>query len=350
MQFVQIRETGLAKKSTKVIWLFLILAGVLFFNDVAMAQAIFKYNTFGDLLLGFRKTGDNQGSYELVADLGAVTNFTALAPGTVKNIDTARISPTQLSDAFSDFNNLQWSAFACFQGAGSWSGFPASTLWVTVPRPDFNTQSQPPQRDNSGPQQGARNAMLGVGNGAAAISMNLTSNIDCTAFLVREPVGGSQALTKFIGNQSDSTASDFGGNLGFYVENITPDPFNTPMRSDFYQSCNIGDTDPNTHTTTGDAYYVGYFQLNTDGTMTFTRASGTVAQPTLTVTRSGNTSKISFTAVAGATYTLLYTNSAGLTAPVANWPAVPATVTGSGPTNFTDTTTDAFRFYRVKAQ
>ena len=77
--------------------------------------------------------------------------------------------------------------------------------------------------------------------------------------------------------------------------------------------------DPHTGTN-GLAYYVGYFELQLDGSMTFTReaASTTVAPPPapmLSIARSGNVSSISFLSTNQATYTLLFTNTAGLTAP-----------------------------------
>jgi hypothetical protein len=100
---------------------------------------------------------------------------------------------------------------------------------------------------------------------------------------------------------------------------------------------------------------VGYFTLNPNGTMTFTRASVFAPQPRVpkivSITRSANVSTIFFTTTNGTfTYTLYYTNSAGLTSSVTNWPASPSTLTGDGNTDhFSDTTTDANRFYRVSA-
>ncbi|SPE58753.1 hypothetical protein SBV1_2810002 [Verrucomicrobia bacterium] len=60
---------------------------------------------------------------------------------------------------------------------------------------------------------------------------------------------------------------------------------------------------------------------------------------------------ISFGRTNGATYTLYFTNSAGLRQPVAAWPFSPSTVTGDGTTKqFVDPITSANRFYRVVAQ
>jgi hypothetical protein len=110
--------------------------------------------------------------------------------------------------------------------------------------------------------------------------------------------------------------------------------------------------DPHTGTN-GLAYYVGYFRLNSNGTMTFTRDIASSQSlppppPFLSIRRVGNTSTISFGTTNGATYTLYYTNAAGLTQPVANWPASVTTITGDGNTNsFTDSSSDPMRIYRV---
>src|SRR5262249_14912636 len=142
--------------------------------------------------------------------------------------------------------------------------------------------------------------------------------------LVREPLTGQFAgytLTDFIGDLTDTTIGDF-NNPNVVVENTTPHTFTAPQRSDFYQAVPSGFADPITGTTNGNAYFVGYFLFNPGGTITFTRASAATPvppRPLLSIQRSGSTSTISFGTTNGATYTLYYTNTAGLTAPIANW-------------------------------
>jgi hypothetical protein len=199
--------------------------------------------------------------------------------------------------------------------------------------------------------------MLGVGPGAYTIgSVDLiVTNADNNTLLVREPVAYSdEILTAFIGDETDPTFGDFGGGaFPFSVENTTPGAFTSPTRSDFYQSAPVGNTDPITGLTSGAAYFVGYFLLNPDGTMTFTRASTNSVAPapppvTLSIGRSSGTSTISFLSSNSVTYTLYFTNAAGLTTPVTNWPSLSGTITGDGTTQaFQDSTTDAVRFYQV---
>ena len=96
---------------------------------------------------------------------------------------------------------------------------------------------------------------------------------------------------------------------------------------------------------------VGTFSLAANGVVTFTAASSAPPAPTLNISRVGSVSSISFLSANSATYTLLYTNSTGLTAPVTTWPVLAGTITGDGTTKtFTDTTAATERFYKVKAQ
>lgn len=319
---------------------------------LAHAQ-FFNYTGKGDLMVGFRKPG--VGTYELVVDLGNVTNFVAMAPGT--SISIANFSPTQLTDAFPNYNNLNWSAFATFTGQpnSTYGGYQLDTIWFTAPRSDVNIQTPPPARRSASAQSLVLSEIDSIGKGAHTTSVNIGSNyVDNTSVLVKELASDSHNinLSVFISDPQDPTVGDFGGNLPATVENVTPATFNSPVVSDLYQSVPTGYIDPNSSTTTGAAYYVGYFTLDPAGTMTFTRASTVQAPPApqiVGISRVGTTSTIFFTTTNGTyTYSLCYTNSAGLNTSVSNWPASPNTIIGNGATNqLSDTTTDPFRFYRI---
>ncbi len=97
--------------------------------------------------------------------------------------------------------------------------------------------------------------------------------------------------------------------------------------------------------------------------MSFTRGASSSSgsnppppQPVLTIAGSlisGNgqvTSTISFNTTNGATYTLYYTNSAGLNTAVTNWPSLGGSITGDGSVHsFTNSSTDSSRFFSVGA-
>lgn len=313
----------------------------------------------GDLLAGFRKTGSYQGSYELLVNLGNVTNFLALPAGS--SITMSNYTASQLSAAFSDYNHLQWSVFSAVDGApfSSWpnsSGFYLDTIWFTLPRTTVNTQTTPPTRGSESAQGNVVTQIASIRNGGNTLSSygSPATNANNNPLVIREPAGDASSYSKFAADPLYPALGDFGGNLAAgNAENITPASFSSAVVSDFYQSVTDGHVDPSTGNTTGAAYFMGYFTLNTDGTLTFTRASIATAQPPVplitSITRTNTTAYVSFTTTNGGfTYSLYFTNATGLAAPIANWPVSPITITGNGLTNtLQDTTTDPLRFYRV---
>lgn len=271
------------KISLKRIGLKLALLAMIGLPELASAQ--FTYNQYGDVLAGFRKTGTYAGLYEEVVDLGSVTNFLKLTVGTTINI--TNYTTQNLTNAFTDtgsFGHLQWSVFAAFPGSlSSWvtplGSFPKDTIWFTLPSTNVTSQSQVPSRDSYNAQSPTKNLINGVGGGALSIASYGAAN---NTFLVKEPVTySSYTLTYYIGDYLNPALGDFGSTetpLPYSVENTTPATFNSPQRCDFYQLCPSGYTDPINNSTT-DTYYVGYFTLNPNGSMTFTRAQASVSAP-----------------------------------------------------------------------
>jgi hypothetical protein len=352
-------------------WLRIGFLGLVSSAQLASAQN-FTASTNGDLIAGFRKTGANAGNYELVVDLGSVTNLLAMSTGAT--VTMSNLTSGVLSDSFPTGNgNLQWSVFSyCNRSASvywtnSFGVFPSSTVWYTLSSgTNTTTQTTPPARNPHSSQALLDARMWSVVFGAETISAAPpdVTNADNNSFLVREPAsddGTQTTLNDFIaGDQNNPGLGDFGGStINYSVECTNPASFTSPTRSDFYQSCPDSGgttyTDPITGQTTGNCYLVGYFLMNPNGTMTFTRAqtnssSGPPPAPVLSIQRSGNTSTISFNTTNGANYTLVCTNSGGLSTPRSTWPVVGSSITGAGgSTNFTDTTTDTRRVYSVIA-
>ncbi len=313
----------------------------------------FQYTSHGDLLAGFRKPG--AGNYELVVNIGNITNLLALSPGST--LALTAYSPAQLSDSFSSFGGLQWSVSATVVGApgSTWDGFGRSTIWYTLPRQAADVPTSAPVRLSSHNQASISSLIDSIGNNAFLISLGMgATNTDNNSTLVREPAGGTRSLSTFVGDLLNPSVGDFYGEMDTPVENTTPSDFTTPVVSDLYESVPGGYADPESGTTSGAAYYVGSFTLNPDGTMSFTRASSsspaTPPAPSITsVVRSGDTSTIYFTTASGSfTYTLYYTSSAGLSAPVSQWAASPLSLAGDGSVDhLSDTTTNMDRFYRI---
>jgi hypothetical protein len=333
----------------------------LIITQAAQSQQAFTNHSTGDLTLGFRKASPYTEAFDVVVNIGRATNFVNQAAGTTSNLtgfNTAQL----VTGSFSTYDNLSWSVFADAHNSGV-PGYPSGTLWLTTPRDTFGVQSDPPDRALLSEQNVVVGKIESILNGAVDISGRLgASNTYNTTTLVREPLNTNsitqgENLANYIAG-SDSTQGTFGdawydeNSSPINVENVTGTNFISPLQSDLYEIRPVGSLDPHTSMTDGSAYYIGYFQLNTDGSMTFTRASSstTPPAPVLTLTRFGNTSTISFTTTNGAVYTLYGTNISGLAKSVASWPVLGSTITGNGgTTNFTDTTTDAGRVYRVGA-
>jgi hypothetical protein len=327
---------------------------------VPATKAQFAY-TNNDLALGFRKTGIHQESYEVVVDIGSAPDYVNLQVGStinVPNFTAAQLVP----DSFANFNYLNWSVtgFARTNTLFVLPGYVNNTLWLTVPRVSQNTQSTPPARLNYTSQGSVATQMKSILSGAAYISTQTAAGADNAAKFIREPVNNSANLSAFIASVVDSSGSTLRDSWPMNVETTTQASFSGNLVADFYEVRPTVDpqgnpiTDPHTGQTTGDAYYVGYFTLNSVGTMTFTRGSGTAppppTAPALSVARSASTTTVSFTSQNGVSYTLYYTDASGLNKPISNWSSVANKITGDGSTKgFQDTTTDVFRFYRVGA-
>ena len=314
-----------------------------------------------DLVLGFRKTGVYQENNEIVVNIGQASNYVNAAIGTsfpVTNFSLSQLVP----GSFSTLDHLSWSVVGWYTGT-NYPGYPTYTLWVTVPRSSIGVQSAGATRLDRATQQTTRAQIASIFSNAGFVSSDVgTSNEFNTPYFVREGIAvyPTHILSVFMASVVDKTVGTLHdtwpeGNL----EVTTPASFTSAVRSDLYEVRPTADqngnpiVDPHTGTSSS-AYYVGYFQFNSDGTMTFTREAAAAPQPpapVLSITRSDNSSTISFGTTNGATYTLYYTNAAGLAAPIASWFASPTTITGDGNTqSFLDTSTDADRVYRVGAQ
>lgn len=303
-----------------------------------------------DLVLGFRKTGSHQANYEVVVDIGQGLNYLNLAAGTSTNVPN--FTPAQLTtNTFPNLTFLNWSVLGFPNHL--LSGYPNNTLWLTVPRANASVQSTAPGRLSFSAQQNISADIQSIFDGAVALSGQSSSNASYNnTVFVREPINDSENLTTFVGGLEDSTISTLQDTWPQNVEITTPSSFTSAVVSDFYELRPTGYSDPHTGSTTGDGYYVGYFTFNTNGTMTFTRATSYVAPPPmrLAFVRNGTTNTISFATTNGATYKLYYTNTSGIRQPTSTWPSPTATVTGNGATNsFTDVTSDTTRVYRVGA-
>lgn len=300
------------------------------------AQAGFQYGA-RDVLIGIRQAG---GTAELVVNAGSVSNLLALAAG--QTLQITNLTAGQLSTTFADLNNLSWAAVADVRANGD-ATYPLDTLWLTRQRMDIATQTTPWQRRNQFLQPNAGAQIEAIGNKATAYGNSQPTGTNNTSTgIILPPAPSTYAYGTYMG-----VNGNLQGNWPGVVEATTPFDFDisgTPMRADFYE------IKPGS----GPSTYRGYFQFNTDGTLSFTAASVAVVvpQPTIvSIVRNGTQSTVTFTTVNGGQYSLRY--SSNLTTPPSSWTAVGSPVGGDGTNKSIDDSTvnnNDQRFYIISAQ
>jgi hypothetical protein len=312
--------------------LVVLLAGV---AGNLLAGNLTSYAT-GDVLICFRNPG---AGLNLVVDAGPLANFTGLAANQSYPITT--YTPTQL--AAIGINGTSWSAF-------TWQA--NNTLYVTRARATnaLNVQTAPWLDKTSLNQQYSALRMATIPTGAAVnYGAGYNDGNSTATAVVEEDISAGNGNYPTGSSYHDALFGSYGGNFnGTFQgnpESTTKANFTTSgkvLRSDFYQLTPTAGY--------GEAVLLGYFELNTNGAMTY------VAYPSATpvvntLSRSGNVTTIDYNTGLYGTYTLRGTNSAGLGAARTNWPAI-ATLVNDAATDHTvtDTTTDNNRFYIITAQ
>jgi len=213
----------------------------------------FVYNS-RDLLLGFRNSSS---ANDFIVDIGPASTYYGAAPGT---FTIGGFTGAQLTSVFGSMNSLSFSVFGDVRSSGDTS-YPLNTLWVSNPRLDPNTQSNPWNRQSQFSQGNTASKIDGIGNGAITYSGTIPADANNTLTTVNLPKtwnAGGVSYSIGIG-ASGNFANAFQGS----VENTTALDFATSgglVRSDLYE------LKPGT----GQGTYLGYFELSNSGTMTFT--------------------------------------------------------------------------------
>jgi hypothetical protein len=313
------------------------LAGLLGLVVASPAQT-FNYNN-GDLLIGVRTTAGS--TYDLVVNAGPVSAFTNLTVGT--KITISSLTGTQLQAAFSETNNLSWAAFACID-----SGTDENTLFMSRARMNLEAQSSPWRRYTLDSQGSVVAKINGVGIGAYSLGLAQAAGPNNTTTAIVEPesanVAPNYSYRAMLGN-----LLNWGGTFQGSPEQDTAANFTTasvPARSDFYWLPPGG-----TASTHPAAAYLGYFDFNTNGVLTYTAgpsAAVVVAAQIVSITRVGHQASIQFTTGAAGTYTLRAASD--LTVPRTSWVTL-GSVSGDGLTHsLSETTTADLRYYSISAQ
>jgi hypothetical protein len=290
--------------------------------------------TSRDLMLTFRKIGNGGGTIGSVyveVDIGQASIYYGAALGSSIPI-TSYSATSQLVGQFDSVDNLSWSVGGCVPNAGD-SGDPSKptrTLWVTEPRQDPDVPASPPWYRSSSFTQGLPDGKI------VSIPDNALTWATGNNGVPADSVTNTPTVVVIPSGSTYNASGSLGGNgdyLGYFpcgsVENTTPFDFDSagsPSRSDLYelQPTSSGTKPPGT--------YLGYFELETDGTMTFFALP--FPAPVLSVNTDGAGNVfVSFPSTLNGTYTLSYTNVAGLSAPTSTWPTVSTNIIGDGNTD-----------------
>ncbi len=324
------------------------------FSAAAATQAQFSYNAgvgqAGDVLVCFRPTS---GSYDLVADAGAISSFTSLTAGQQIVINPTYYTGTLLG--YIGTNSTYWSVLCAQRLPGSQQ----ANLWLTRPRTNNNNQTAAWPVKNVNVQATACSQIDAIGNDAANIASQVVTPFGTsptsTATAVVEPEGGSQNAGAYFNSysfmmtaQGNLSGNFWGDQAGISVEQLTQTNFlagAATSRADFYQL--------NSSTNAGPATYLGYFDLDTNGVLTYTAgpSASVIVPPTITsIASAGTTNIITFTTVNGGNYSVLGTSLSGLSTARSTWPVVAGPVVGTGsPMSITNVSAGSTGFYTITA-
>ena len=294
-----------------------------------MANDLTSY-AVGDVLICFRKGGN-----DMVVDAGPISTFTSLSANQRYTISS--YTGTQLADVGT--NGMSWSAF-------TWTA--NDTLYVTRPRSSLNLQSRPWLASTASSQSGVVARMNSIPLGALdELNLMVYPESTATAVIEEDSSAGNPNYTTGVSYHdalNGSYGGNFAGNFAGNPENTTLSTFTkggTSVRSDFYQIT------PSFSYSVGTL--LGYFELATNGVMTYVAYPSTV--PAITsFTRTGTTSTIPYTTGVYGTYTLRGTNSLTSGTPQTSWPIIATLSSGTGNYTVTDTNTNAVQFYTITAQ
>jgi hypothetical protein len=314
----------------KKIGLAVLLAGFAA-SDVMAVNTLTNY-TSGDVLLCFRKPGN----FDLVVDIGPITTLTGLSAN--QRYPITSYTGTQLGQVGT--NGVDWSAFADTNSG--------ATLFMTRPRLTLSVAANAWTQKTGGSQTSVAGRIEeippgAVDNfGAGLNNPNSTSSAvieeDSSVGNVNYQAGGLSYHDALFGSYGSAT---FDGFFAGDPENTTLSSFTTGgtvERSDFFQ------LNPVPYVA---GKWLGYFEFNTNGVMTYVAYPSTPAVIN-SVSRSGNVTTINYNSGAYGVYSLR--ESSDLTVPVSSWTVLQTLSNSANSVNVNDTTTDTNRFYTITAQ
>jgi hypothetical protein len=232
----------------------------------------------GDVLVCFRTSS---GANDMVVDAGPVATFTNAA---LNQRFAINYSGTQLKVVAPTTNSVIWSAFTWLDDSVTPAGIQWS-LFISKARGSIWTKSSAYAPTRQIVQQSTAQQMSLISGGTTPC---LTYNALNTSSVVIEPDDSGNSNPQYgaygesyVGAMYDGSTYDFGGTFTGDPELTSPANLTTGgavVRSDFYQL-------PPSDTGVGSARFLGYFELNTNGLMTYVAYPTT---PTVTTVAAGS--------------------------------------------------------------
>ncbi len=270
----------------------------------------------GDLLLGFRADGNPGGNKTYVVNIGPASQFTTASSSfAVPNLGNIA---GDLVTTFTDPGVVEWNARPdVFWGivGTDLAGDPANTLYVTRPRADVDTQTDPWTRRSNSAQSSTNSTFRAFISGFTLSASNASS-----------PKGTIQS-TSAANNYAQFTSggSDFG-----YFDGIEGDFTNGTVGSvlDLYRLA------PTTQNPAGAGLvFVGTFKLSNSGVLTFTPPVQAVTIATSSSPAAGGTTSGGGTVDSGTSVTVVATPNAGYN--FVNWTEGGSAVSATASYTFT---------------
>ena len=225
-----------------------------------------------NLLLGIRPAAGNASSSSLLLNLGPVANFYNAAPGSSFAIGNAAV----VNGAFGSLANLSYS----FSAANKSGTGPTAlqSIWVAQAREDLSVQSDPWLNKSSGNLANTATKISTLGSGATTLA-SVAGSSGSAVLIPNSDAGHNVGRWVGSGASGGGGVGNYNGTFQGNAEITSPASFgaNASMRSDLYE------VTPGA----GQSKYLGYFQVNGNGTATFNAPSAVPEPGTVALTVAG---------------------------------------------------------------
>ena len=215
---------------------------------------LFSYSD-QNVLMSFRPASGNASTDTLLVNLGSVSTFVNAAGGAGFFVGNA----SAVNSTFASLANLDYSVAAANRTVAGTGDQTLQTIWETRPRASVDTQTTPWNRQSSGLLANTGSKIASLGNGATTLTGINSSTV------VIPLSDASHNVGKWVGSGSNGAGGGATGNWqSTFQGNSETKTSSTFASSDFTRS-DFYEIVPGS----GSSTYLGFFQLNGDGSAYF---------------------------------------------------------------------------------